>query len=680
MEQCTADLETIRQIAQEHGYNNRSTGQERRFWLKLQDYLSQRQQQFHYSLLPDDWGTRILEDLSALSLEARAPWLALLQHCALAKTPTPSPQWQQQAQTLLSALDSDTFMPTLHRWVRFFSDKKGGRMDGTNLNILRGLLWLCMGHSDRFLAALLADTAIEGYRKLSGLGPRSPKVGDAAVISLQGMRGRDAIGQLERVRRAVKQPSYQAKIERTLDAIAQREQMSRLDLEELTVPTFDLHEGQLQVPLAPWTARLYVEGKGVQRQWLDPEGNQHDALPASIRRAAKEELKTLTRLVTDMNYLLSDQRQRLERLFLHERHWSLADWRERYLDHPLLHVLARRLIWQVRHDTQCWRVIWHQGQLVTSDTQAVELPPEAQVTLWHPLMSDSQEVEGWCLWLEAHRVTQPFKQAHRETYPITDAERTAHNVSLRFANHYIRQHQLNALARARGWSFVLQSDFSGSVQDDPVRFDLPHLGIRAEFALNPLPGEDEAIPQYLLTSHVRFPLFASSNGSKQLLPLAHVPPLVFSEIMRDIDLFVSVTSLGADPYGYTQTGPLLDYWQAYNQETLSLSAQRRKQILERLVPQLEIRERCTLEDHYLHVRGDVRTYRIHLGSANILMEPGPQYLCIVFDTSAKADSDEPFFLPFEGDLVLALILSKAFLLADDTHIKDQSILSQIRSR
>ena len=34
-------------------------------------------------------------------------------------------------------------------------------------------------------------------------------------------------------------------------------------------------------------------------------------------------------------------------------------------------------------------------------------------------------------------------------------------------------------------------------------------------------------------------------------------------------------------------------------------------------------------------------------------------------------------LPFEGDTTLALILSKAFLLADDDKIKDPTIRSQI---
>ena len=66
---------------------------------------------------------------------------------------------------------------------------------------------------------------------------------------------------------------------------------------------------------------------------------------------------------------------------------------------------------------------------------------------------------------------------------------------------------------------------------------------------------------------------------------------------------------------------------------------------------------------------------LHLGSGNILMEPNDQYLCIV--TSRGSSAAEKLSLPFEGDTMFSVILSKAFLLADDTKIKDPTILSQI---
>jgi hypothetical protein len=92
---------------------------------------------------------------------------------------------------------------------------------------------------------------------------------------------------------------------------------------------------------------------------------------------------------------------------------------------------------------------------------------------------------------------------------------------------------------------------------------------------------------------------------------------------------------------------------------------------------LAIAGRCQLTGRFLVVRGDLRTYKIHLGSGNVLMTPDDQYLCIVAARDARAGK---LFLPFDDDPLLSLILSKAFLLADDTNITDPSITRQIADR
>jgi len=76
-------------------------------------------------------------------------------------------------------------------------------------------------------------------------------------------------------------------------------------------------------------------------------------------------------------------------------------------------------------------------------------------------------------------------------------------------------------------------------------------------------------------------------------------------------------------------------------------------------------------------RRESHEYKIHLGSGNILMESGSRYLCIV---PGGGDSAASVPLPFEGDSMLAIILSKAILLANDKAIKDPMILGQIRAR
>jgi hypothetical protein len=159
------------------------------------------------------------------------------------------------------------------------------------------------------------------------------------------------------------------------------------------------------------------------------------------------------------------------------------------------------------------------------------------------------------------------------------------------------------------------------------------------------------------------------------LLLSDVPPLVFTETMRDFDLVIGVSSIGADPE-WTDRGDrrFENYWNAYAFGDLGPGADVRREVLQRLLPMLAISDRCALGDRFLHVRGDLREYKIHLGSGNILMSPNDQYLCIVAARGADAGK---VFLPFDDDRTLSLILSKAFLLAADAKITDQSIIRQI---
>jgi hypothetical protein len=145
--------------------------------------------------------------------------------------------------------------------------------------------------------------------------------------------------------------------------------------------------------------------------------------------------------------------------------------------------------------------------------------------------------------------------------------------------------------------------------------------------------------------------------------------------MRDVDLFVSVTLIAADPHWVDRgENHYADYWRRASLGELTATAKVRRAALERLIPRTKIADRCTVTERYLVVRGELHTYKIHLGSANVLMDRDDSYLCIV---PSRRQPRERVFLPFEDER-LTLILSKAFLLADDARITDQSIVAQLR--
>jgi hypothetical protein len=236
-----------------------------------------------------------------------------------------------------------------------------------------------------------------------------------------------------------------------------------------------------------------------------------------------------------------------------------------------------------------------------------------------------------------------------------------------------------ALCTQRGWKYRLMGSWDGGGDTTPT-LALPRWDLRAEYWLTGGEIENDqgfgsGVASYVNTDQVRF----YAGDSQRPLDLAKVPPLAFSEVMRDVDLFVGVASVGNDPR-WQDTGAdgrYRDYWHTYSFGDLSASADTRRAVLEKLLPRLKIKDKAHLTDRFLVVEGKIRTYKIHLGSGNILMAPNDQYLCIVPDRSNRAPD---VFLPFEGDQTLAVILSKAFMLAEDDKIADPTITRQIAAR
>ncbi|MCK2215626.1 DUF4132 domain-containing protein [Actinomadura sp. ATCC 31491] len=268
------------------------------------------------------------------------------------------------------------------------------------------------------------------------------------------------------------------------------------------------------------------------------------------------------------------------------------------------------------------------------------------------------------------RLRQPFKQAFREVYLITPAEAAARVRSSRFAGHIVAHARLFALLKERAWQTTWLGGFDGGHAAE-ARKELAEGAWRVRFRYdNATPGGREAT--LAATGQVRFDRRQGRRFAQA--DLAEVPPLVFGEAMRDVDLFVAVASIAADPGWQDRVeDDDLAYWTQASSGPLPPSAEVRRDALARLIPRTAVADRLTLTDRFLVVRGDLRTYKIHLGSANVLMEPGDVHLCVV----QAPRRGSRLFLPFEEDGRLALILSKALLLARDSEITDESVLRQI---
>ncbi len=625
----------------------------------------------------DAVGGRIAGDVTKGGRAAGRSWAELLRHARTLTATTPSAKWSKLAAQRVVAIDASDFAACVADWFNeagkaapqktvFYRQMADATLfnNGT-VELLKGLAWATAAAGRAELAPALGNLAEACFKKVPKIGPRNVKVGNAAVAALAALKKPEAATQLSRLRLSVKHPSSRATIEKALAAMSRTTGISPDDLAEMSVPAFGLDAGgKRRVQLGDCTGVMQiVSSRKVELRWQAGGGKESEAAPAVIRKQFGGDLKRLQREAKDASAMLAAQALRLERSYVSDRTWPLETWQKRFLDHPLTGTLARRLVWQF---DDAPAVPW-QGGFVDANDRPVRPKKDTIVSLWHPIRSGPDQVLAWREWLERREVTQPFKQAHREIYALTDAERRTHSYSNRFAGHILRQHQFAALCQQRGWDFRVMGDFDS--HNTPT-LHLPAHNLKAEFRVEAV--ENEISPRGIF-------LYAATDQVRFGRPLAELPAIVFSEVMRDADLFVGVASVANDPTWRDSglAGRCRTYWEEWSFGPLSESAASRRAALERLLPRLAAAGRFSLRDKFLVVRGQLRTYKIHLGSGNILMEPNDQYLCIVPDWS-QAVERRNVFLPFEGDSVLSVVISKALLLAEDGKIKDETIRRQIR--
>jgi hypothetical protein len=632
--------------------------------------------------------------LSEIPQELRAPWKSLhIRALELEGKSSPSGKWLKAARETLSGLSSQQKIAFLAAVLD---------MPGPFGVLARAVVYLAAEWSPDAVGPILARHAQNVcFQSIPPWGMRDERLGNACLWALIHLPQGGGVPYLARLLSRVKYPKVKKRIEVALNEAAAEAGITRGELDELSVPTHDLDaRGTTEIAVGEGAALLAIAGTAaIEVTWRAANGKVSKSVPAALKEH-KDAIKAVKVLAKEIEADLSVQPQRLQRLWLDDRRWAVEVWRQRYAEHPLVGALSRRLIWNVHRGDDRVAVAWSGGGMIDVSGKPVSIDG-AEITLWHPIGCTVEEVMAWRARLGALDITQPFKQAHREVYLVTEAERRTGAYSNRFAGHIVKQHQLMALARLNGW-MVTHRIWADRPNDEPTHIVLPRQGLVAEFWTAGAGGDDPEVTEsqaylYLTTDQLRFyrianpseAVVASARGPERgaAVNIEDVPPLALSEVMRHCDLFVGVASVANDPNwadgGRDAEHPSqwrrtigADYWRTRAFGDLGAMAETRLALLTALLPSLAIGKVSRIVDgKFLRVEGKRHAYKIHLGSGNILMEPAGRYLCIVPAPANVARADVR--LPFEGDNMLSIILSKAAMLAADDKITDASILSQL---
>lgn len=412
-----------------------------------------------------------------------------------------------------------------------------------------------------------------------------------------------------------------------------------------------------------YTLQIALEGAQAAIQ-ITRNGRFLKSVPSEVRASAvyKKEIKeALARMRTHVSRI---KKGLLERLLASGEPLSKVEL-ARLLEIPTVRALLSTLICCAEDGTQG---LLDPESMSLCDVEGRQHLLSGPIIVAHPYhLYQAETLSAWQRLLIHRRIVQPIKQAFRELYVLTPAEEETATFSRRFENHTLNGSIALRLLAERNWRIA------GRSSDQPLAYK-NLAGLRASLELSysgHYLGEAGSITT---TGVIRFTsLRPTSSDQVELLPLSQVPALNFSEVMRDIDLIVSVAQMPASQNAPLPGGQPLAY-ESQSYQSPEIYA-RTAEIVCALLDELQL-PGVTISGHFALVQGKLARYRVHLGSAAIHIEPGG-YLCIV--PAKWGQTSEQLFLPFANeDTRLGEVISKILLLLADERIKDESILRQIR--
>lgn len=306
---------------------------------------------------------------------------------------------------------------------------------------------------------------------------------------------------------------------------------------------------------------------------------------------------------------------------------------------PVIQPILQDLVYVYKEQTG-----FLQGMILINEKgEEQKLTPKKTLRIAHPY--DLWSLGVWHSYqklLFERQIKQPFKQVFRELYVKTEEEADRTN-SLRYAGNQIQPKKTVACLKNRRWV----ADYEDGLQK--VYYD------------ENIVARIYALADWFSPSDIEAPTLEwvefSNRKTFQPIRIKDVPDRIFSEVMRDVDLAVSVAHAGGvDP------------------QTSHSTMEMRRAIAEFNLPLFGL-DNVTFEGNHAVIAGKRGTYTVHLGSGVVFQQGGTQLAILPVHSQHRGK----LFLPFlDEDPKTAEIMSKIILFAEDMKIKDPYILQQIK--
>ena len=372
------------------------------------------------------------------------------------------------------------------------------------------------------------------------------------------------------------------------------------------------------------TIKLVIDEQGKAELEVTKGDKTLKSIPDKYKK--NKEVEALKDSKTYLTKQYSRTRLSLEQAMLSQTLFTAAEL-SKILEHPVVKAMLSKLV-LFNPETQA-SGFWQDGKLLSAEGTLTPLKATDKLLIAHP--SHLFYAVQWDLYqkyLFDKEIKQPFKQVFRELYVPTKDELETSNRSERYQGHQVQPQKTVALLRGRGWTVNYEEGLQKVYHKE---------GFRATIYA----AADWYTPSDVEAPTLEYVVFYNLKDGKEV-PMKEINPVIFSEVMRDVDLVVSVAHVGGvDPEASHSTMQMRG---ALARESARLFK----------LTNVEVKER------YILVKNEHGDYSLHLGSG-MISRGGLQINVVAVQSQHRGR----VFLPFvDDDPKTAEIISKMKLLSE----------------
>ncbi|MCP9969820.1 DUF4132 domain-containing protein [Actinomadura madurae] len=215
--------------------------------------------------------------------------------------------------------------------------------------------------------------------------------------------------------------------------------------------------------------------------------------------------------------------KRLERAMVTGRSWTPEEFRAFFVEHPLMGHIARRLVWAA--GDAVFRVA-EDGTLADVHDDEFTLPPDAAVTLPHPVLLDEKTVAAWASVFADYEILQPFEQLGRPVHVLADDERAGTRLA-RFEGRTAHFGRFLGMT-SRGWELGEKETGGFRRQVNLMTPDGRHVMVAIE------PGIRVLSPEEYAEQTIERVMLMTGRYSGAGHPFGALDPVTASEIIAEL--------------------------------------------------------------------------------------------------------------------------------------------------